>query len=91
MIMPSHHLYKCDHCDYEAIRYRNVTRCERGGNLVRVETPIRPGAVEIEQLARNLANLAFAERHRGQLDRIRGKAADLLLAIIEQEQRGVSI
>ncbi len=39
--MPTHYLYRCNCCDYEGMRYRNVTRCKCGGTLVRVPTPTR--------------------------------------------------
>lgn len=38
--MPGHYLYKCDKCGLEERRYRNVRRCQCGGNLVRIEIDV---------------------------------------------------
>lgn len=42
--MPLRYWYHCDHCEYRALRYRNVRRCpECGGNLIR-EQEVQDGA-----------------------------------------------
>jgi hypothetical protein len=42
---------------------------------------------DIEKRAKALADLACAERHSGQLNRIRGAAVDLLLAVKQERVR----
>ena len=91
--MPTHYLYRCNCCDYEGMRYRNVTRCECGGDLVRcVESPSPFGAT-IAQRRRlrglsqtELADLANVSRGYVSLierDRVDNLSVAILLRLAE--------